>query len=213
MPLVFLSYSRSDHFFAELASIKLDEAGVTLWRDQGQLRAGEDWRGGIERGINDSIAVLVALSQEASQSPYVAFEWAYGLGKGKTVIPLRLQANVVPHPRLEPIQQLDFYVPGALPWNLLIERILEIEGDATTQSDLAVAVAATEAARQDPAVMAIISDMTQRGYQIVSFERIRSRIDPALTDEKLELLIKNNPNLIARATLKEGRPGLKRVWL
>mgnify|MGYP000882982339 CR=1 FL=1 len=155
--------------------------------------------------------MLVALSQEASQSPYVTFEWAYGLGKGKTIIPLRLATNVIAHPRLEPIQQLDFHIPGALPWNLLIERIQEIEGDATTQSDLVVAAAATEAAKRDPAVMAILSDMTLRGYQIVSFERIRNRIDPSLTDEKLEVLIRDNPSLIARATLKEGRPGLKRV--
>ena len=61
MPLVFLSYSRKDHYFAELAGIKLAEAGISLWRDQGQLRAGDDWRGGIEKGISESIAVLVAM--------------------------------------------------------------------------------------------------------------------------------------------------------
>lgn len=46
MPTVFLSYSTKDHHFAELAGIKLAEAGINLWRDQGQLRAGSDWRGG-----------------------------------------------------------------------------------------------------------------------------------------------------------------------
>ena len=46
---IFLSYSTKDHYFAELAGIKLAEAGINLWRDQGQLRAGGDWRSGIER--------------------------------------------------------------------------------------------------------------------------------------------------------------------
>ena len=79
MATVFLSYSTKDHHFAELASIKLAEASINLWRDQGQLRAGGDWRSGIERGIAESIAVLVALSQNSVESSYVTFEWAYGL--------------------------------------------------------------------------------------------------------------------------------------
>lgn len=110
MPTVFLSYSTKDHHFAELAGIKLAEKGITLWRDQGQLRAGSEWRGAIERGISDSIAVVVALSENSAESSYVTFEWAYGLGKGKTVVPLRLEACKI-HPRLEPIQYLDFSSP------------------------------------------------------------------------------------------------------
>ena len=55
MTTVFISYSTKDHYFAELAGIKLAEAGINLWRDQGQLRPGSDWRNGIERGISESI--------------------------------------------------------------------------------------------------------------------------------------------------------------
>jgi hypothetical protein len=98
MPTVFLSYSTKDHYFAELAAIKLEDSGIQLWRDLGQLRAGSDWRSGIERGIAESIAVLVALSQSSAESSYVTFEWAYGLGKGKTVVPLKLE-NCNIHPR------------------------------------------------------------------------------------------------------------------
>jgi hypothetical protein len=38
MSTVFLSYSKKDYFFAELADIKLSEAGISLWRDQGANR-------------------------------------------------------------------------------------------------------------------------------------------------------------------------------
>jgi hypothetical protein len=34
---VFLSYSAKDHYFAELAAIKLGEAEIELWRDQGVI--------------------------------------------------------------------------------------------------------------------------------------------------------------------------------
>ena len=119
MATVFLSYSRKDHYFAELADIKLSEAGIKLWRDQGQLRPGSDWRFGIERGIASSIAVIVALSENSADSSYVTFEWAYAMGKRKPVVPLRLQ-NCTVHPKLEPIQHLDFSVPWSLPWPALI---------------------------------------------------------------------------------------------
>jgi len=197
MPTVFLSYSTKDHHFAELAGIKLAEAGVNVWRDQGQLRAGSDWRGGLERGISESIAVLVAL--------------AYGLGKGKTVVPLKLESCEV-HPRLEPIQYLDFLVPGSLPWNLLIERIREIEADATSQEDLVAAARAPEPPQQDPTVKAILSYLNQRGYQMVSYDRIRRRIDTGLTDQVLDALVSTNPTVFRQALLKDGKRGLaKRV--
>ena len=33
MPTVFLSYATKDHYFAELAAIKLEGSGIQLWRD------------------------------------------------------------------------------------------------------------------------------------------------------------------------------------
>jgi len=41
------------------------------------------WQQEIERGISDSIAILVALSSHSAESAYVTYEWAYGLGKGR----------------------------------------------------------------------------------------------------------------------------------
>jgi hypothetical protein len=208
MPMVFLSYSTKDHHFAELACIKLSEANIELWRDQGQLRAGSDWRGGIERGITSSIAVIVALSESSAESSYVTFEWAYGLGKGKTVIPLKLGACKV-HPRLEPIQYLDFSVPGSLPWNLLIERIREIEADATPSEDI-VAAASITGLLQNPKVDAILNYLNQRGYQMVSYDRIRRRIDADLDDDTLDKLVDSNPTVFRHARLKDDRKGLSK---
>jgi hypothetical protein len=204
MPMVFLSYSGKDHFFAELATLKLGEAGISLWRDQGHLRAGKDWRHGIEQGITDSMAIVIALSQHSSESSYVTYEWAYALGKGKPLIPLKL-AECTVHPKLETVQYLDFSVPGALPWELLTERIREIETDSEAGTPI------VELTFSDTRVTAILDYLNQRGYQMASFERLRHRIDENLTDEQLRELIKSNPGVFRPALLKGNRPGLAKL--
>jgi hypothetical protein len=205
---VFLSYSTRDHFFAELAAIELAKAEITVWRDQRRLRAGMHWQQEIERGISDSIAILVALSSHSAESAYVTYEWAYGLGKGRPIVPLMLtECNV--HPRLRSIQSLDFSVPGALPWEILVERIKEIESDGD-MSDEVTPESATPGL-EDPNVKAILAYLNQRGYQAASFERIQKRIDPELTAEKIQALIEANPNVFKCTRLKDGRPGLKKL--
>jgi hypothetical protein len=115
MDPVFLSYSAKDHFFAELAELKLAAEGIRVWRDSGQLRPGHEWRQGIEKGISERMAMLIALSAESSESPWITFELAYALGKGKPVLLLRLN-DCKFHSKLEPIQYIDFSHPNSRPW-------------------------------------------------------------------------------------------------
>jgi len=212
MITVFLSYSTKDHYFAELAGIKLAQANIMLWRDKGQLVAGTDWRQGIEHGISTSLAILVALSSHSAESSYVTYEWAYALGKGKTIIPLKLMECSI-HPKLEPIQYLDFSIPGVLPWESLIERIREIE---TPDSDQSVPDAGTDSPKPGPDpddfyVKAILAYLNQRGYQMVSFDRIRRRIDANLTDEHLREIVAKNNSIFRPATLQGGKEGLAKL--
>jgi hypothetical protein len=209
MPLVFLSYSSKDHHFAELATLKLQAANISVWKDRDQLRAGRNWRDGIERGIADSIAVLVALSESSVASPYVTFEWAYGLGKSKTLVPLKLEECEVP-PRLEPIQYLDFSIANALPWDALVEHIREIEAEATSSADVAMS-ASSMVPVPDPMVTKILDYMRQKGFQYISYSRIRSQIDERMDEVALDSLVRNNPECFRQAELKEGRKGLKKL--
>jgi hypothetical protein len=211
MITVFLSYSRKDHFFAELLEAKLREKDIKVWRDQGQLRPGTDWRGGIERGIAESLAILVALGPNSAESAYVTYEWAYAFGSGKVVIPLKL-AECSLHPKLETIQSFDFSVPGALPWEALADRINGIE----TDPDQAMLVEPNEPSvgAPDPTdkyVPAILGYLNQRGYQMVSFDRLRQQIDGTLTDDDLDRLVVRNRHIFRPATLKGGKPGLAKL--
>jgi hypothetical protein len=209
---VFLSYSTKDYLFAELAEIKLGEAGIKLWRDQGSLIAGTDWRQGIESGISNSIAVLIALSKNSAESSYVTYEWAYAIGNGKSVIPLKLNDCVV-HPRLTTIQYLDFTGQGALPWQSLIERIREIETDSeinlvNPQNTPGVA----NSNQDDNLMIAILDYLNRQGYQVASFDRLKENIyPPNLTDDRLEKVIKDNKTIFRPARIKGNKKGLGKI--
>lgn len=205
--IVFLSYATTDYFFAELAEIKLAEAGIKLWRDKGSLSAGTDWRQGIENGISNCRAVLIALSPTSAESPYVTYEWAYAIGKGKTVIPIKISKCEI-HPRLGTIQYLDFTLPNSLPWDLLIERIKEIETD--NEQNILQSEKLTPISDKS-SVNAILNYLNQRGYQMASFERLRKRVDTELTDEKLNALIDRNNTVFRRATLKGNEKGIAKI--
>jgi hypothetical protein len=210
MITVFLSYSRKDYFFAELLEAKLREEEIKVWRDQGQLRPGTDWRDGIERGIAESLAVLVALGPNSADSAYVTYEWAYAFGSSKVVIPLKL-AECSLHPKLATIQSFDFSVPGALPWEALVNRINEIEDAELTTVIQPTARSAGVPDPGDKLVQMILGYLNQRGYQMVSFDRIRRRINSNLTDDELRNVVARNGDIFRVATLKGGKPGLAKL--
>ena len=53
--------------------------------------------------------------------------------------------------------------------------------------------------------------LTDKGFDSISFERIRDRINASYTDELLQNLIDKNPDEFRRSRLSGGRPGLKRL--
>lgn len=122
MPQAFISYSTKNAFFADLAKMKLDAHGISVWLDAGSLRGGEDWRSSIDKGITQSDAMIVILTPESCASSYVTYEWGFALGMKKKVIPV-LHQNCDVHPRLEAIQHLDFRDSPNAPWDVLAREI------------------------------------------------------------------------------------------
>lgn len=212
MSWVFLSYSRKDRYFAELARLKLAEEQISVWVDRNTIRAGEEWRNEIDEGITGSQVVVVALSPHSMNSAYVTYEWASAMGKGKPVIPVVLEKCDL-HPRLSPIQSLDFSQEH-LPWADLIERIREISQDVElSEYDPWESTGAPGSPPDqiNPTVQSILHYLNQRGYQMVSFDRIRRQIDENLTDEQLIRLIQENRTIFRPATLKGERRGLAKL--
>ena len=217
MPHVFLSYSKKDFHFAELARIKLAEENISVWIDQGQLRAGDDWRNGIDQGLTECFAVLLVVSGDSVASSYVTYEWASAMGKGKPIIPIRLDMCAI-HPKLEAIQYLDFSSATHQPWSILIERIGEIEQDnelpeydQTLQAGVGGLGHSSD--EVDPVVDSILKYLNERGYQMMSFNRIRKRkiVDAEFSDEDFERLIQRHRMILRLAKLKDGKRGVAKL--
>jgi TIR domain len=219
MSTVFISYCTGDHFFAELARLKLESADIPVWVDKANLRAGDDWRQEIDRGISDSFAIVVALSAESVQSPYVTYEWASAIGKNKPVVPVLLD-SCERHPRLEPIQYIDFSNTSHQPWQELIDRIRDIrenaelpasdEEAAPVESD-AEAVAPLPRSEEERAADQILAYLNRHGFQMVSFERIRQTIDSGYDDRFLAGVIAAHRTIFRRAKLRGNMPGIARL--
>ena len=211
MNSIFLSYSKQDYFFAEMLAIKLNEQGFGIWRDQGSIRAGDDWRQSIEDGIRDSVAVIVALSANSADSAYVTYEWAYAIGMSKPVIPVKLSECKV-NPKLEPTQYIDVSYPRSLPWDELTKRLRDIEVEKDSTETTAAGRTPKAIAGLDDGVNAILAYLNQRGFTMASFERLRERLSLNMNDKEFSEFVKSHPTVFRLAVLKGGKRGIaKRV--
>ena len=121
MTHVFISYVSSDSLFVDRLRARLTEAGFSLWAGE-PSRAGGEWRETVDEALRQAFAVVVVLSRAASASPFVAYEWACGLGTGTDVIPLQVETTWL-HPRLRLSGVLDFTDARRAPWEELIGRL------------------------------------------------------------------------------------------
>ena len=209
MAKVFISYSSQDADFAELCQMRLKEAEIDVWLDQGVLSAGDDWRNAIDDGLNTADAVIVLLSPHACASAYVTYEWAYALGRGLRLIPLLLSPCQV-HPRLESFHHMDFCNSRARPWERLFDEIRQItEADDNASNEQEAAVAGEEDPR-DIAKARILEYLDRKGFNAVSFKRIRSSIDPTYENDFLMDVVRRHHNRFRLTNLQDKGPGLRR---
>jgi hypothetical protein len=126
---VFISYKHEDRVFASQLIRQVQTAGFRVWIDDEQLRAGENWREAINTAIRQSFALILVLTPDARTSEYVTYEWAFAQGAGIKVIPVMLRATSFLHPQLEMLQYLDFTHADQQPWDRLIQRLREVQGE------------------------------------------------------------------------------------
>jgi hypothetical protein len=127
---IFVSYKHENHDFAVQLIRQLEVAGFKVWIDVEQLRAGENWREAINQAIKESFALIFVITPNAKKSEYVTYEWAFAQGANIKVIPIMLQYTAALHPQLEQLQYLDFTDEARPPWDRLIRRLWEIQGES-----------------------------------------------------------------------------------
>lgn len=121
MAHIFISYIRENSPFVDRLRARLAEAGFAVWTG-GDLRAGDEWRETVDLALREAFAVVVIMSRAASTSPFIAYEWACGLGLGADVIPVAIEPTML-HPRLRALGVLDFTDARRAPWDELIGRL------------------------------------------------------------------------------------------
>ena len=99
-PVVFVSHASEDSEKAEEICGALEGRGLTCWIAPRDVRAGREYADEIIRGIEQSTAVVLVLSDEANSSAFVRREIERAVSKHKPVFPVRIE-HVSPSPGLE----------------------------------------------------------------------------------------------------------------
>lgn len=129
MAHLFVSYAHADGKFLTILKERLEAAGFEVWYDKTFLSPGEDWRSEIDNSIKSAFAVVVVMSPAAFESKYVTYEWAFALGLGLKVVPIKLEETDF-HPRLSALQYLDFTDHWSPLWEPLIEKLKQLEQES-----------------------------------------------------------------------------------
>jgi tetratricopeptide (TPR) repeat protein len=109
---IFLSYGHDDNTpLVLLLRERLEAAGHSIWIDQTHIRAGDDWRLAIKKGLLESDRVLSFLSKHSTRDPGVCLDeigiaLAHRHGAIATLLVEPVQ-QVKPPPSLSHIQYLD----------------------------------------------------------------------------------------------------------
>ena len=206
---VFISYSYSDRFFAELLETKLDTNKISAWRDKISLHAGQEWRASIDAGIRDCTALILILSPSAVASHYVTYEWASAMAQGKPIIPVYLD-DCVRHPKVEPIQYFDFRSHTESTWETLIQRIQQIlnEDESPRSRGTGLNDAPALTSEETALITKVEGYLNGKGLRMISFERMRDKKFTTKSDDELKKLVKR-VDRVGLAKLKGPKSGIK----
>jgi hypothetical protein len=106
-PKIFFSYARADAEFVLRLAKDLRSAGINLWVDQLDIRAGDRWDSAVERALKRCPYLLVILSPASVASHNVMDEVSVALETKKRIVPVHYRDCEIPF-RLKRLQYIDF---------------------------------------------------------------------------------------------------------
>lgn len=124
---LFISYARPDRPRAESLTLRLRQAGITVWLDS-DLVGGQAWWDRILDQIRTCDAVVVAISAASLKSQACRSERDYAIKLGKAILPLTLESmssEMLPAD-IARIQTIDYSQPGEAAAFELIGAILAL---------------------------------------------------------------------------------------
>lgn len=100
---MFISHALADHDLARRIAGQLRASGLQVW-DDSEVLPGDNWAQKVAQVLEDSNAMVVLLTPNALQSPHVASEIGYALGKkdykGRVVTVLAAPPEELPRDKI-----------------------------------------------------------------------------------------------------------------
>ena len=114
MKSAFISHATADRELTEKISEMLEARGIECWIAPRDLIPGRDYGEEIIRGIEETSATILILSENANNSTFVKKEIERAVSKSKPVFPVRIR-QVMPSPGLELFISSAHWVDAWLP--------------------------------------------------------------------------------------------------
>jgi hypothetical protein len=92
----FISYSRTDSKFANFLESELQRRGYSLWRDQTDIIAGQNWEKMINRAIEICSHFIIILSPNSINSQEVKRELSVAINLSRPIIPILIADCEIP---------------------------------------------------------------------------------------------------------------------
>ena len=114
------------------------------------------------------------------------------------------------HPKLAPIQYLDFTFPDALPWDPSKEYVTLRQTSSQAPTSPQTNVSTSISTISDTTAKAILAFLNQHGYQMASFDRFASgSMKP--TNKDFQEVIAKHPTVFRSATISGGLSGIAKL--
>lgn len=85
---VFISYSRKDAELARKIALQLRDQDIPVWIDVNNVAVGSNWDQAIQQALEESISLIMIISNDSIDSQYVLFEYGYAMAQSIPVIPI-----------------------------------------------------------------------------------------------------------------------------
>lgn len=144
---VFISYNHADREEVEQVEMVLKNNGISVWRDQKSIYAGEKWPKVLGEAISANDVVLLVWSKRAATSEFVELEWCIAIALKKKIIPYRLDQTPLPS-SLKAIHAIDADKSGST--DQILQSLQTRFSDADTGRATAVITALDDIPEMEP---------------------------------------------------------------
>jgi HEAT repeat protein len=147
----FISYSHQDREFVTELKKRMRAAGLLPWTDE-DIVPGEAWSIAIDNAIRESDGVIVVISFNSLQSPWVIYEWSFAMGINndeRFIVPIMLELpdptnenHPKFHDKLAARQFIDFQ--SNMQWDRLVDRLKSMKFQTVVPAPVKAAVLALD---------------------------------------------------------------------